>query len=221
MAPLLIFDCDGVLVDSEPLAAQCFADHLADLGLQATPGDIDAAFRGRRLQDCLPRVAEWLGRPLPEDFVESLHRRTFAAFRERLQPVAGVRDALAALGDRPRCVASSGEPEKIALSLAITGLARCFGDACFSAEAVARGKPAPDLFLHAAERMGFAPGDCVVVEDSDPGIAAGLAAGMRTLAYRPAGPVPAGAEPLRRMDALPALLVAPRGGSGLGGPADC
>jgi HAD superfamily hydrolase (TIGR01509 family) len=205
---LLVFDCDGVLVDSEPIAARCFSEALAEIGLERSPEALDAAFRGRRLADCF-RIAEgWLGAPLPAGFADRLHAREVEAFARDLRPVPGVVAALDALAHLPRCVASSGAPAKIRRSLALTGLAHHFGERLYSGVAVTRGKPAPDLFLHAARDQGADPAACVVIEDSDAGIAAGLAAGMRTLAYRPDGPVPAGAEALRRMDALPALLTA-------------
>lgn len=211
---LVIFDCDGVLVDSEPLAAEEFSAALATLGLARDPAAIDAAFRGRRLADCLPVVEDWLGRPLPGDFAHALVARTRVRFERDLAPVPGIEAALTRIRSElrlPVCVASSGEPEKIRHSLALTGLDAHFGDALFSGTEVPRGKPAPDLFLHAAAAMGVPAQSCVVVEDASAGIAGALAAGMRVLAYRsPAEP----ASPMRtdflRMDALPGLLVASR-----------
>lgn len=210
---LLILDCDGVLVDSEPIAARCFAEALEEIGIRRTPEALDRAFRGRRLDDCLRQVERWSGAPLPADFQRRLQERTFARFERELEPVTGVDEALERIradsGCR-LCVASGGEPEKIRLSLRLTGLDRHFGDALFSALEVDRGKPAPDLFLHAARRMGARPGACVVVEDADSGIEAARAAGMGVIAYRPAGhpAPPSGVTHLDRMDALPALLDA-------------
>jgi phosphoglycolate phosphatase len=216
--PLLILDCDGVLVDSEPIAARCFSEALTELDIRRTPEELDRAFRGRRLDDCLRRVEQWSGRPLPADFRRRLQERTFARFERELEPVPGIDEALERIRAEGRwrlCVASGGEPEKIRLSLGLTGLDRHFDDALFSAQQVSRGKPAPDLFLHAARSMGVPPSDCIVVEDADSGFEAARAAGMGVIGYRPNGhpPPPPGVTHLARMDALPTLL----GASGAGG----
>ena len=217
---LLVFDCDGVLVDSERLAAEEFSAALGELGLVRDPEAIDAAFRGRRLADCLAVVRDWLGEPVPADFAPALAARTRARFERDLRPVPGVHEALdriAAELDVPLCVASSGAPGKIRHSLRLAELADRFGDALFSGTEVRRGKPAPDLFLHAARKMGVAPEGCVVIEDSAAGIAAGLAAGMRVVAYRgPSAPASRARHELDRMDALPELLVALGAGAGSG-----
>ena len=208
---LVIFDCDGVLVDSESIADRCFVDALAEIGLRRTPAELARAFRGRRLDDCLDKAEAWLGRPLPEGFAEQLQARTYAAFRSELEPISGVAEALAVIVcDRGLdvCVASSGEPSKIAVSLATTGLVKYFGDRVFSAREVPRGKPAPDLFLDAAARCGALPERSVVIEDSLPGVEAGLAAGMEVLAFvaEPIPDLPPGVSTFTDMAELPGLL---------------
>jgi HAD superfamily hydrolase (TIGR01509 family) len=157
-----------------------------------------------------------LGRPLPDGFLKRAQALTFAAFRRELRPIPGVAEALAALSV-PICVASSGAPEKIALSLSLTGLARFFHGNAFSASEVARGKPHPDLFLYAARRMAVRPEACVVIEDSLPGIEAAKAAGMRVFGFSGGGhgsealamrQRAAGALELSAMRELPSLITA-------------
>jgi len=178
---LVIFDCDGVLVDSEPTAHRVFAEALLELGLAPRDDDGDT-FVGLSMDRCVEILEHRLGAALPPDFVERLQRRTFAAFRAGLRPVPGVRAALDRI-QPPICVASSGEHEKMRLTLGLTGLLERFEGRMFSATDVARGKPHPDLFLHAAGALGVDPCDCVVVEDSVPGVRGAVAAGMRALGY--------------------------------------
>ncbi|HZH10301.1 MAG TPA: HAD family hydrolase [Microvirga sp.] len=213
---LLIFDCDGVLVDSEPLACQVDADVLNDLGLPYTADDIARQFVGKSMRDMIARIEADHARALPEDFAERINRALFARFETDLKPIVGVREAILSL-PYPRCVASSSIPERIALSLRVTGLSDLF-NAIFSATQVARGKPAPDLFLLAAERMGAKPEDCLVIEDSPAGVQAGIAAGMRVIGFTGGGHCgPDHAERLRqagaqvvieRMADLPATVQA-------------
>jgi len=177
---IVIFDCDGVLVDSEPVANRVFADALHELGFDMTFEDVCREFTGLSMSRCVALIEKRMGRPLPREFVDDVQRRTFDGFRRDLQPVAGVVDALDRI-DLPACVASSGELEKMRLTLGITGLLPRFEGKLFSAEQVARGKPAPDLFLFAARQMGLPPADCTVVEDSVPGVLAARAAGMLAL----------------------------------------
>jgi HAD superfamily hydrolase (TIGR01509 family) len=178
---LVIFDCDGVLVDSEPLSRRGMVDVLRDAGIPATV-DLIAGYTGMKQPDILRKVGEVLGVEVPEDVADRIWPRTRTLFRAELQPVAGVATLLDRL-DRPRCVASSSSLERIHESLTLCGLAGFFGDAVFSSQQVARGKPAPDLFLFAAQRMGAAPSRCLVIEDSIPGVAAARAAGMRVVGY--------------------------------------
>lgn len=201
---LLIFDCDGVLVDSEPLACQVDADVLHTLGLPYTAEDIARQFVGKSMRDMIARIEADHGRPLPQDFADQVNRALFARFETDLKPITGVRDAILSL-PYPRCVASSSVPERIALSLRVTGLADLFENV-FSATQVARGKPAPDLFLLAAERMGAKPEECVVIEDSPAGIQGAIAAGMRVIGFTGGGHCgPDHAEMLRQGGA-PAVI---------------
>lgn len=207
---LVIFDCDGVLVDSEPVANRVLAETLSAHGHPITTEDAAARFTGLGMCEIVTALAAEDGPPLPPDFVDRVQGRTFAEFRRSLRPIAGVADALRRI-TLPVCVASNGAPDKIALSLALTGLAGFFPGRVFDASMVARGKPAPHLFLHAARSMGAAPAESVVVEDSTAGVAAGLAAGMRVLGYAGAGNARAlaasGAEVFQQMADLPALVA--------------
>ena len=179
---LVIFDCDGVLVDSEPLANHVLADAMAQLGLEAPLDVVHERFVGRSMVDVVAGIEADLGRPLPDDWLDALQRRTFAVFERDLQPVRGVAAALDRI-DAATCVASSGAPDKIRFTLGLTGLLERFDDRLFSATQVPRGKPFPDLFLHAAEQMGHSPDACVVIEDSLPGVKAAQAAGMTVLGF--------------------------------------
>ena len=179
---LLIFDCDGVLVDSELLANAALAELMSALGHAMTTGQASETFAGRRLSDVLARAETLLARPIPADLGEQAGKRMLARFRRELRAVAGVREAIAAL-PFPRCVASSSTRERITLSLEVTGLAPLFGANVFSADQVKRGKPAPDLFLAAAHALGAAPAHCIVIEDSPLGIEAALAAGMQAIGF--------------------------------------
>jgi len=209
---LVIFDCDGVLVDSEPIADRVFGRMLAEQGLALSGGEMAELFLGRTMAHCLALAADRLGRPLPADFEAEHDRRLFDALAAELVLVPGVTRVLEGLAS-PFCVASNGSPDKLRLSLARVGLLPRFEGRLFSAAEVARGKPAPDLFLHAASRMGVAPAACVVVEDSPAGVAAGVAAGMSVLGFAACTPAArlreAGAgQVFATMDELPALLGA-------------
>jgi HAD superfamily hydrolase (TIGR01509 family) len=183
---LVIFDCDGVLVDSEPLANTCFARALNREGLDWSVEETMRRLMGRSMKSCVEIVEGALGRPLPGDFVARLQAETLQSFRDApLQAVAGVAGAIDALeaAGIATCIASSGGFDKMDVSLAVTGLAARFAGRIFSASQVKRGKPFPDLFLHAAIAMNEQPFDCVVVEDSVPGAQAARAAGMRVMGY--------------------------------------
>lgn len=195
MSGLVIFDCDGVLVDSEPIALRLLLETLAEAGLALDADVARHRFLGRSLASTREILAEDFGLTLSDAALGDMRRRLHAAFRAELRPIPGVAETLAAL-ERPVCVASSSQPERIELSLRVTGLWRWFEGRAFSASMVARGKPAPDLFLHAAAAMGYAPADCLVVEDSPAGIAAAQAAGMRVVAFT--GGSHAGSETHRR-----------------------
>jgi HAD superfamily hydrolase (TIGR01509 family) len=181
---LVIFDCDGVLVDSERLAVRVESRLITELGWPLTEADILERFVGRTDAYMHAEIEAGVGRPVPEWhelYATALH----AAFRAELTAVDGVADAVDAIHALPvaTCVASSGTHEKMALTLGLTGLFDRFDGRIFSTTEVTNGKPAPDLFLHAASRMGVAPERCVVVEDSRSGVAAARAAGMRSLGF--------------------------------------
>ncbi|MFF3460626.1 HAD family hydrolase [Streptomyces sp. NPDC002730] len=178
---LVIFDNDGVLVDSEPISNTILAGYLTELGHPTSYEDSLRDYMGAAVHRVHDLVRERTGQALPADFDETLHARVFAAFERELVAVDGVTEVLEKLvaDGVPYCVASSGSHERIRVGHRKTGLDRWFQDATvFSAQDVGRGKPAPDLFLHAAERMGVAPERCVVVEDSPLGVAAARAAGI-------------------------------------------
>ncbi|MCW5747535.1 MAG: HAD family phosphatase [Alphaproteobacteria bacterium] len=213
MPALLIFDCDGTLIDSERLYNLAWVEVLGRYGLPWTTDDCARRLMGRTLPDCYAIVAQAMGRDsLPDDFEDEVFAASDRVFaREGLQVIDGVREALAAL-PHAKCIASSGVYEHVRDNLAQTGLLAHFGvERIFTASMVARGKPAPDVFLHAARRMGAAPQDCIVIEDSVPGVLGGRAAGMRVLGYGgnhhdPVALRAAGAEVFDDMRALPALI---------------
>ena len=178
---LTIFDCDGVLVDSELIALETLS---AMMGAYGHAMDVEAcrdAFMGKHNADIIHAIEARVGRTLPGEG-QLMRDRMLERLRRELKPVPGVAEALSR-HEGPRCVASSSDHDRIALTLELTGLTRFFGDNIFSGVDVARGKPAPDIFLRAAAVMGFAPADCVVVEDSVAGVMAGVAAGMRVVGF--------------------------------------
>jgi HAD superfamily hydrolase (TIGR01509 family) len=210
---LVIFDCDGVLVDSEGISNAVLASALRGLGLAISAQEAHDRYRGMFLSEIRADAERRLGAPLPSDFVETFEHAREEAFRASLQPVPGaasvVREVRAMGFDV--CVASQGKLSKTELTLSLTGLRDLFGpDALFSAHSVARGKPAPDLFLHAAATMGCAPERCIVVEDTMIGVTAARAAGMRAIAYAPDGAgaafQAAGVETVEALEKLPDAL---------------
>jgi len=205
---LVIFDCDGVLVDSEPLANRVFAALLTEEGLSTTYEQSVERYMGLPMDAAVALVEADLGRPVRPDLLDVYHERIFAAFDDGLRAVPGIAAALDAL-TTASCVASSGEHRKIRRSLALTGLLDRFEGRIFSATDVPRGKPFPDLFLHAAATLGADPARCTVVEDSPAGVAAGRAAGMRVLGYAAMTPADRLADAHATfvdMAALPGLL---------------
>jgi len=177
---LVIFDCDGVLVDSERLAVRTEAAILGSLGWPLTEAEIVERFVGRSAAHMQHEVEQHIGRPLDwEGEFEPLYRAAYAA---ELGPVEWVADALDQITVQT-CVASSGSHEKMNFTLGLTGLLDRFVGHIFSVDEVAHGKPAPDIFLHAAERMGVPPDRCAVVEDSVSGVTAGVAAGMSVFGF--------------------------------------
>ena len=174
---LVIFDCDGVLVDSEMLSAGMLMAMMTEEGFPLSEEAFRADFLGRSFAAAALRARERFGRPLPEDFENRYRDRLFAKLEAELKPMDGVAEVLAALRV-PFCLATSSSPRRLALSLHAAGLAHFFEGRCFTASEVQKGKPAPDLFLLAAARMGVVPAQCLVIEDSELGVRAGLAAGM-------------------------------------------
>lgn len=179
---LLILDCDGVLVDSEPLAMRALLETIAAAGLEIGPERGYERFLGRDLASITEVLSEEFGVDLTHDALEEMRRRLFQSFRRELKPIAGVTEALDAL-DLPCCVASSSQIDRVRLALDVTRLTPYFDQHIFCASMVERGKPAPDLFLHAAREMGVEPADCVVVEDSPSGVKAAQRAGMSVFAF--------------------------------------
>jgi HAD superfamily hydrolase (TIGR01509 family) len=210
---LVIFDNDGVLVDSEWHANGILADLLTEFGLPCTREDCMREYIGSTLTRVREIAEARLGRSLPGELEERYHERLFDAFRTKLTPVPGVAQALERIAT-PTCVASSGTHERIRLALTTTGLLPRFEGRIFSAQDVARGKPEPDLFLHAARSLGATPERCAVIEDSPLGVAAANRAGMIAFGFARM----TATERLRdatggvfeSMDELPALLAGRR-----------
>ncbi|WP_030667508.1 HAD family phosphatase [Streptomyces rimosus] len=213
---LIIFDNDGVLVDSEPISNTILAAYLTELGHPTTYEESIHDYMGAAVHRVYDLIKERTGRSLPEDFETTLHARVFAAFERELEPVAGVPEVLGKLAadGTPYCVASSGSHERIRVGHRRTGLGQWFDDErIFSSQDVGKGKPAPDLFLHAAREMGVAPERCAVIEDSPLGVRAAIAAGMDVYGFTamtPAAKLTAAGEVtalFARMEDLPDLLT--------------
>ena len=209
----VIFDCDGVLVDSEEIANRTLAGLLTEAGLPIGYDEAVEVFRGRSMDSVLDIASRMLGSPLPFDLAGRYYETIKDVFKRELQPVPGVIEALDRI-DLPGCVASNGPLHKMEVTLRITGLWERFEGRIFSADEVAAGKPAPDLFLHAAKRMGFEPASTAVVEDSRLGVEAARSAGMRVFAYAshtpPGDLAAAGGQPFTNMSELPDLLLSPQ-----------
>ncbi|AWN38752.1 hydrolase [Methylobacterium radiodurans] len=182
----MIFDCDGVLVDSEPISLACLTAGLNRIGVDIDVETVRARFAGTAMTSIMQHVARDYGVTAPEGFVEAVKAETLRAFDAELRAMAGAAEAIAVL-DRPSCVASSSDPVRLRHSLGLTGLLPLFEGRIFSSVEVTRGKPFPDLFLHAAARMGFPPEACLVIEDSVPGVTAARAAGMRVVGFTGGG----------------------------------
>jgi HAD superfamily hydrolase (TIGR01509 family) len=210
---LVIFDCDGVLVDSEVISNEVLASALTAEGLPTTLAEARRDYQGLLLADIVTRAQEQLERALPEDWAEQFECERSDAFRRELEPVPGAADAVKRMraAGVSVCVASQGKLEKILLSLELTGLGDLFRrDTLFSAYSVPRGKPYPDLFLHAAAAMKATPSSSVVVEDTPSGVVAAVSAGMRVFGYvadsDEAALSRAGAEVLHSLEELPVRL---------------
>ena len=215
---LVIFDCDGVLVDSEHLTSQAMRDVLASHGLRVGLDEIEARFRGISNNQVHDRVLAHWGVQLSDDIVSLIEEAERAAMESGLRAIPGAADAVRSVADSgvALCVGSNGSPDAIAQRLTLTGLYPWFEGRLFSAAVMAHPKPHPDVFLHAAVTMGFSPPECVVIEDSDAGVQAALAAGMRVIAHvaSPTCDVAVSREVERftNMASLPALLGLDAGG---------
>lgn len=179
---LVIFDCDGVLVDSEPISIGVLVGAMRDAGVTIDENGAYERFLGRSLSTVTDTLRSEFNIAAGEKFLERMRIDLYARFRAELKPIEGIRETLDAL-DLPRCVASSSQLERIRLSLEVTGLLDRLSPHIFSASMVRRGKPAPDLFLYAAREMHAEPESCIVVEDSPAGIEAARAAGMTVFAF--------------------------------------
>ncbi|MGW1172046.1 HAD family hydrolase [Streptomyces sp. NPDC002550] len=210
---LIIFDNDGVLVDSEPISNRHLAAYLTELGHPTSYEESIRDYMGSAMHRVHELVLQRTGQRLPDDFDDVFHARVFAAFERELQPVAGVAGVLEKLAADgvPYCVASSGSHARIRVGHRTTGLDRWFAEErIFSSEDVGRGKPAPDLFLYAAERMGVSPQRCLVVEDSPLGVQAAVAAGMTVYGFTamtPAAKLASADQLFSTMGELADLLV--------------
>ncbi len=180
---LIIFDCDGVLIDSERILNDVYRECLKEIGLEMSLDEVIKTFKGRSTKDCLIITEQLLGHPVSErQLNDKFEEIGIKRFRDEIRPMPGIKEILERLTIR-RCVASSSSHEHIRLGLEISGLASYFNEGIFSASDVSRGKPAPDLFLHAASKMGVAPEECVVVEDSPAGVEGAVTAGMQVLGF--------------------------------------
>ena len=192
---LIVFDFDGVVADSETLANTVLAEYVTELGMPMTLDEAMRTFMGKRAEEVIATIVA-AADPMPtaSQIGAELTRRTLARFRAELREVPGVRDYLAAFAHVKRCIASSSSPDRLAACLEILDLGAAFGEHVYSASRVPRGKPHPDLFLHAAARLGVAPADAIVIEDSEGGVRAAVAAGMTPIGFLAASHVRDGHE---------------------------
>ena len=189
---LIIFDCDGVMIDSEIIACRVEAEALTRIGYPIDAAGVAERFMGRPTPVMLATVEAELGRPLPPGYEAAVRRDKFAAYDRELRAIPGIHETLDRLAGLPSCVASSSKPETLRHALGLTGLYERFAPRIYSTVLVERGKPAPDLFLYAAAQCGVAPERCVVIEDSLPGVQAGRAAGMTVLGFTGGSHIPLG-----------------------------
>ena len=218
---LIIFDCDGVLVDSEPLATRVLAEAIRGLGLAMENEEAAKVFLGCSMAMVIDIVAARLGRPVETGFTQSFLDKLHIEMHRNLAASAGVQEAIEQILLNENvgglCVASNGEPETVTLSLEAVGLISFFKGRLYTASAAGRPKPYPDLFLHAAHEMNYVPANCIVIEDSLHGVNAALAAGMRIFRYAPHAETVevrdhmvsvAGARIFMNMNQLPGLIAA-------------
>jgi len=214
---LVIFDCDGVLVDTETINNEVISQLLNEAGLEMSPDEVATRTTGLAYSEMWEMFEDEVPGCLPADVEEQQLTLESERFRKELLPIPGVVETVRCLGAAgiPMCVASNGTREKMVVTLEVTGLAGYFGDKFFGVDQVAHGKPAPDIYLMAAQKMGVPPSRCVVIEDSYPGAQAGLAAGMTVLGYCPNkdiwGLEGLGIRTFSDMNVLPELLGVNRG----------
>lgn len=211
---LVIFDSDGVLVDSEAISNRALAETLTACGLPTTPEQALAEYKGRILADVHARAEERHGQPLPDGWIEEFEALRALYFKEELREIPGVRELVEQVkaAGLDVAVATQGKPSKTDLTLGLTGLRELFDDdAVFTSYGVERGKPFPDLYLHAAEARGKSPDRCAVIEDTVLGITAGKAAGMTVFGYSAETPpqaiAAAGARPFSQFNQLVDQLI--------------
>ncbi len=177
----IIFDFDGVIADSEFLANKVLAEIVTELGVPTRLEDSYRVYMGKRFEDVLSTISQVTGKPLPENFADHFQARTLGCFRNELQPVTGVAEFLDAFRSMPFAIASSSSLDRLELCLEVLDLKSVFAGNVFSVSMVERGKPAPDVFLLAAERLGVKAEKCIVIEDSASGVQAGITAGMTVM----------------------------------------
>jgi HAD superfamily hydrolase (TIGR01509 family) len=187
MGRAIIFDFDGVIADSEVLSNTVLAEIVSELGVPTTLEDSYRDYMGKRFHDVIAAIEKTVGRALPPSFGEEYQGRTLQRFRQELAPIAGAREFIDKFIDVPRCIASSSSPDRLAVCLDVLDMTELFEGRVFSASKVARGKPYPDIFLHAAAEIGVRSADCIVIEDSTSGVIAGRAAGSTVIGLLAAG----------------------------------
>lgn len=179
---LIIFDCDGVLVDSEVISQRVLLDMIEILGVNVSPDYFQINFLGHSFEHVKEKIRNDFSVELPTEFAQNYQQVLMQAFAEKLTPTAQLDWMLPQLG-LPYCVATSSSPQRVTKALNITKLQHYFDECVFTASEVEKGKPAPDLFLHAARKMGTEPKNCLVIEDSQAGIQAAQAANMHIIHY--------------------------------------
>lgn len=182
MVKCIIFDCDGVLVDTEKIGNGILLSMAAELGFEMKLEDAYRDFNGRNLKECFQEIEKGIGKRLPESFERDYRERSFAAFKTQVKPMEGIVSFLENL-KIPYCVASSGPVDKIRLNLEVAGLLDKFENKIYSAYEINSWKPDPGIFLHAAKEMGFNVEDCIVVEDSKAGVIAGIRGGFKVYGF--------------------------------------
>jgi len=187
MGRAIIFDFDGVIADSEVLSNTVLAEIVSELGVLTTLEDSYRDYMGKRFHDVIAAIEKTVGRALPPSFGEEYQGRTLQRFRQELAPIAGAREFIDKFIDVPRCIASSSSPDRLAVCLDVLDMTGLFEGRVFSASEVARGKPYPDIFLHAAAQIGVPSSDCIIIEDSASGVIAGQAAGSIVIGLLAAG----------------------------------